>query len=95
MLTPGTILVVDADTINALNALASKVTRLESIVATLKPPEPRLLGAQDIADHLGVSRKHFLAKIATLPGFPRPKVNRSPRNRLWDAGEIEAWKIGR
>lgn len=54
--------------------------------------------SQDCADYLRVSREHFLKRIATVRGFPRPgSFPVMVRGRLtatgprWKAAEVKVW----
>ena len=48
-----------------------------------------LVGINDVADMLGVSRTRA-DQLSRRPSFPEPKV-RHARVRLWEETEVRAW----
>ena len=57
---------------------------------TTKPRD--LMGAAEIARHLGVSRQR-VQQLVRQPGFPAP-VAVLDMGKVWDATEIRAWPGG-
>jgi predicted DNA-binding transcriptional regulator AlpA len=49
---------------------------------------------EHIATFLGVGRKHVTDRLTKQPGFPKPVVNYSRRNRKWDASQVRQWARG-
>ena len=50
-----------------------------------------LWDAAQCAQHMGISRQHFVDRVSKLPSFPRPAVDFSPRSRQWRAGDVMSW----
>lgn len=50
---------------------------------------PRLVGATEIADHLGVSRQR-VQQLSHDPGFPEP-VERLRMGNVWTLDDVRAW----
>jgi predicted DNA-binding transcriptional regulator AlpA len=47
--------------------------------------------AADVCEYLGgITRRHFLAKVACRPSFPRP-FEISRQARLWYPDEVREW----
>jgi len=49
-----------------------------------------LLGTQDIADLLGVSRQRA-HQLVTREGFPSPAATVNKRTKMWDRAKVVAW----
>lgn len=45
----------------------------------------------EIARRAGVCRRHATARIVTRADFPKPVVNLSQKNRLWDEAQVDAY----
>ena len=50
-----------------------------------------VMSAADIAEYLGLCRRHVVARVTKAPGFPKPVVNLSRKTRRWDAEEVKAY----
>lgn len=50
-----------------------------------------LVGAKEIAEFLGLSRVYVVGVVMKRPGFPKPRVNTSVKNRRWDSSEVAIW----
>lgn len=50
-----------------------------------------LMTLDGIADALKLHRKFVRDRLVKKPGFPRPAVAISQKNRRWRASDIEAW----
>jgi len=68
------------------------VEKLDELIAATRaaaiPVRERWLDPESAASLLSMSKRHFLERIAILPGFPRPLRVGHPR---WLAEEILAW----
>lgn len=54
------------------------------------------LTTEEIAQLLGVSRKHVTDRIVTRPDFPAPVIRASQRTRKWAQAEVlEYFRAGR
>jgi predicted DNA-binding transcriptional regulator AlpA len=49
---------------------------------------------QQIAEYLQLSRRHVTEEVTKEPKFPKPVINRSRRNRRWDAAAVRAYVKG-
>lgn len=49
------------------------------------------LTATQVAELLGVSRKHFIDTISKRYDFPAPKIIVSRVTRFWDRDEVLKW----
>ena len=47
-----------------------------------------LIGTQDIARMLGVTRSHCVGRIIKRPDFPKPAINLSQRLRKWKREDV-------
>ena len=54
----------------------------------------KLIGTQEIAQIVGVSRKHVTDRIVTRPDFPKPVIALSQRVRKWAEDEVMAYLRG-
>jgi predicted DNA-binding transcriptional regulator AlpA len=74
--------------------LAEQTALLEDISALLRqqtdtPWAARLWSAEDIAQHIGLTKRTVLETIACQPTFPDPiRINSRPR---WYAAEVCEW----
>ena len=62
----------------------------------MRPVDDRrvdLVGAQEIADLLGVSRQRVY-QLANLPDFPRPVADLA-QGRVWLRADVVAWAKGK
>ena len=50
-----------------------------------------VMSAADIAEYLGVCRRHVVERITKAAGFPKPVVNLSRKTRRWSASEVMAY----
>lgn len=50
-----------------------------------------VMSAADIAEYLGVCRRHVVARITKAAGFPKPVINLSRKTRRWDAEAVKAY----
>lgn len=53
--------------------------------------EQELWTTEHIATFLGLTRKHVTDRLVGQPGFPKPEINNSSRNRKWDADKVRQW----
>lgn len=44
-----------------------------------------------IAQILGVSRKHVTERLVKRPDFPKPRINVSQKCRRWAEADVLAW----
>lgn len=74
-----------------INQLATTIAHRMHIMQTNEP----LWDAQDCADYMKVSRRHFVDRIANSPGFPKrvqlPTAEGRRGHPRWFAKEVEAW----
>jgi predicted DNA-binding transcriptional regulator AlpA len=50
-----------------------------------------LMGTEEIAKLLGVSRAHCVSRIIKRPDFPQPAIDLSQRLRRWHRGDVLKW----
>lgn len=50
-----------------------------------------LMGTKEIANLLGVSRAHCVARIVKRPDFPKPAIDLSQRLKKWKRNDILSW----
>ena len=50
-----------------------------------------LWDAVQCAQHMGISRQHFVDRVSKLPSFPAAVVDFSPRSRRWRAADVMSW----
>jgi predicted DNA-binding transcriptional regulator AlpA len=50
-----------------------------------------LIGVNEIALMLGLSRVHVVGRITKRPDFPKPTLNLSQRIRRWKKSDVESW----
>ena len=49
---------------------------------------------QQIAEFLQLSRRYVTEEVTKEAKFPKPTINRSRRNRRWDAAAVRAYAKG-
>jgi predicted DNA-binding transcriptional regulator AlpA len=52
------------------------------------------ISTENIAQMLGVTRKHVTNRLTKHPGFPAPVINVSQKVRRWDEEEVRRWVAG-
>lgn len=72
--------------------MASIASKLDDLIAATRaaalPLRDRWLDPESAAALLSVTKRHFLERLAPLPGFPQPLRVGHPR---WKASEILEW----
>lgn len=64
-------------------------------LSLLPPPDKVIWNADQCADYLGISRRHFVDKVSKLWGFPAaiklPTDTGSRGHDRWHAADIQSW----
>ena len=55
---------------------------------------PKLVGTQDIAQYLGLSREWVTDNVTKRPDFPKPVINLSRKTRKWSWADVAKWAEG-
>ena len=55
---------------------------------------PKLVGTQDIAQYLGLSREWVTDNVTKRPDFPQPVINLSRKTRKWSWEDVIKWAQG-
>jgi predicted DNA-binding transcriptional regulator AlpA len=54
-----------------------------------------LLTVDEIANLIGLSRRHVTDKITKRPDFPRPVINVSSHTKRWALTDVKRWAQGK